>query len=51
MGGTTIRPDLVDEQLRIVVECDSAEFHTSGRAIDKDCWRYTEPALARWFLV
>jgi very-short-patch-repair endonuclease len=51
VGGATIRPDLVDEQLRIVVECDSAEFHTSGRAIDKDCWRYTELALDGWLLV
>ena len=51
VAGERVRPDLVDHHLRIVVEGDSHEFHTSSRAIDGDCWRYDELALEDWFVV
>ncbi len=51
LGGRRIRPDLVDRELRIVVEADSHEFHTSARVIDADCWRYSELVLADWFVI
>ena len=51
VAGQRVRPDLVDRWLRIVVEGDSHEFHTSSRAIDGDCWRYDELTLDGWFVV
>ena len=44
-------PDLVDTELRLVVEGDSHEFHTSERAIDADCWRYDELVLDDWLVI
>ncbi|GAA2743763.1 hypothetical protein GCM10009868_18810 [Terrabacter aerolatus] len=51
VGGRRIRPDLVDRELRLVVEGDSHEFHTSARAIDADCWRYDELVLDGWLVI
>ena len=51
VGGRRIRPDLVDRELRLVVEGDSHEFHTSERAIDADCWRYDELVLDDWLVI
>jgi len=51
VGGRRIRPDLVDTELRLVVEGDSHEFHTSERAIDADCWRYDELVLDEWLVI
>ncbi|CAN7477541.1 hypothetical protein LJR027_003058 [Terrabacter sp. LjRoot27] len=51
VGGRRIRPDLVDRELRLVVEGDSREFHTSERAIDADCWRYDELVLDDWLVI
>ena len=38
VAGRTIHPDLVDVDLRIVVEADSHEFHTKRDQITRDCW-------------
>ncbi|GAA2163469.1 hypothetical protein FHX52_2050 [Humibacillus xanthopallidus] len=51
VAGRRIRPDLVDPALRIVVEGDSHEFHTSSRVIDADCWRYDELVLDNWLVI
>lgn len=51
VAGRTIRSDLVDRELRLVVEADSHEFHTTRDRIDSDCWRYDELALDDWFVV
>ena len=51
VGGRRIRPDLVDRELRLVVEGDSHKFHTSQRAIDADCWRYDELVLDDWLVI
>lgn len=50
-GGRVIHPDLVDERLRIAVEADSYEFHTTRHQIDIDCERYTELALDGWLVI
>ena len=51
VAGRRVVPDLVDEELGIVVEADSHEFHTSRRQIRTDCWRYDELVLARWLVL
>lgn len=51
LAGRTIHPDLVDVDLRIVVEADSHEFHTQRDQITKDCWRYAELTLGGWLVV
>ena len=45
------RPDLVDERLRIVVECESFEFHGGRDAFDKDIRRYTRLAAKGWIVL
>lgn len=51
VAGRRIRPDLLDDQLRIIVEGDSHEFHTSRSQIDSDCWRYDELVLDDWLVL
>ena len=51
VDGVTVRPDLVSEALRIVVEADSHEFHTSRAQLVRDCWRYDELTLAGWLVL
>lgn len=51
VAGRTIHPDLVDSDLRIVVEADSHEFHTKRDQITRDCWRYDELALDDWLVL
>ena len=51
VAGRTIHPDLVDVDLRIVVEADSHEFHTKRDQITRDCWRYDELALDDWLVL
>jgi very-short-patch-repair endonuclease len=51
VAGRTIHPDLVDCDLRIVVEADSHEFHTQRDQITRDCWRYDELALDGWLVL
>lgn len=46
-----VRPDLVDESLRIVIEADSHEFHTTRAKLDRDCWRYAELVLEGWLVL
>lgn len=43
--------DLVDEALRIVVECESWEFHSPPAAFRYDVRRYTRMTLAGWIVV
>lgn len=50
-GTRTIHPDLSDRALRLVVEGDSYEFHTSKRQIDIDCERYDELVLDDWLVL
>lgn len=51
VGGRWVRPDLVDERLRMIAEADSFEFHTTRRQIDHDCWRYNELSLDDWLVL
>ena len=51
VGGARIRPDLVCESLRIVVEADSHEFHTKRAQLVRDCWRYNELTLDGWLVL
>jgi very-short-patch-repair endonuclease len=51
VAGRTIHPDLVDRDLRLVVEADSHEFHTKRDQITHDCWRYDELALDDWLVL
>ena len=43
-----MRPDLVDEGRRLVLEADSYEFHGSRKALLGDCERYNALTLHRW---
>lgn len=45
------RPDLVDEEHRVVVEAESFEFHGQRRALRRDCERYTALTLLGWTVV
>lgn len=47
-GGVEVHPDLGCRSLRIALEADSHEFHTSRSQIRRDCWRYDEFTLAGW---
>ena len=47
-GRRMVRPDLVDEALRIVVEADSFEHHGSRRALAIDCARYDNLVSDGW---
>ena len=35
-----LHPDLLDDQLRIVIEAESFEWHGDRRQLSIDCWRY-----------
>ena len=45
------RPDLVDTRLRVLVECDSFEWHGSREALERDARRYTRLAVAGWIVI
>jgi len=47
-GRRLVRPDLVDERLRIVVEADSFEHHGSRKALVFDCMRYDNLVADGW---
>ena len=51
VDGFRARPDLVDERRRIVVEADSATWHTSRQALRRDCRRHTRLALLGWLVL
>jgi very-short-patch-repair endonuclease len=44
----SVRPDLVDEQLRLALEADSFEWHGSRRALVRDCRRYNLLVTHGW---
>jgi very-short-patch-repair endonuclease len=46
-----VRPDLVDEELRIVIEADSFEWHGSRAALRKDARRYNLLVLDGWLVL
>jgi very-short-patch-repair endonuclease len=47
-GRRLVRPDLVDERLKIVVEADSFEHHGSRKALVSDCARYDNLVADGW---
>lgn len=47
-GRRMVRPDLVDERLRIVAEADSFEHHGSRKALVLDCARYNNLVADGW---
>ncbi|HEX5560806.1 MAG TPA: DUF559 domain-containing protein [Nocardioidaceae bacterium] len=49
--GIRVRPDLVDESRRIVLEADSFEFHGRRSALTRDCERYNALALRGWLVL
>lgn len=49
--GVIGRADLVDERLRLVVECDSYAFHAEPAAFRNDIRRYTAMVLAGWHVI
>jgi very-short-patch-repair endonuclease len=49
--GHGARPDLVDRRLRIVVECDSFEWHGSRSALAADARRYNRMVVDGWIVL
>ena len=49
--GGEVRPDLVDEDRRLVVEADSFEWHGKRAALRRDCRRYNAIVAAGWILL
>ncbi|MEP6814257.1 MAG: DUF559 domain-containing protein [Marmoricola sp.] len=47
----TVRPDLVDEDLRIVLEADSFEWHGKRASLRKDCRRYNLLVVDGWLVL
>ena len=47
-GRRLVRPDLVDERLKIAAEADSFEHHGSRRALVLDCARYDNLVADGW---
>lgn len=45
------RVDLADEDLRIVLEADSFEFHGKRAALERDCRRYDELVVRDWLVL
>lgn len=50
-GAFVVRPDLVDERLRIVVEADSFEWHGGRAALAADARRYNMLVVAGWIVL
>ena len=48
VGHGHVRPDLVDEERRVVLEADSFEWHGHRRALRRDCRRYNSLVVAGW---
>ena len=46
----SVRPDLVDERLRLAIEAESFAWHGDRRALRRDCQRYTLLAVHGWML-
>lgn len=49
--GFSVRPDLVDEERRVVAEADSFEWHGKRKALHADCHRYNALALDGWLVL
>jgi very-short-patch-repair endonuclease len=49
--GPVLRPDLVDESLRLVVEAESFEWHGERSQLVRDCKRYTRLTLLGWWVM
>lgn len=49
--GTHARPDLVDDDLRIVIEADSFEWHGDRAALRRDARRYDALAVSGWLVL
>lgn len=47
----TVRPDLVDERLRIVLEADSFEWHGNRAALASDARRYNMLVVGGWIVL
>lgn len=45
------RPDLVDPELRLVIECESHEWHSARASLRKDVRRYTLLVVDGWTVV
>jgi very-short-patch-repair endonuclease len=45
------RVDLADENLEIVLEADSFEFHSSAKALDRDARRYNGLTVRGWLVL
>lgn len=50
-GDFAVRPDLVDEKLRIVLEADSFEWHGSRSALASDARRYNMLVANGWIVL
>jgi very-short-patch-repair endonuclease len=48
LGTGTIHPDLVNRELRLVVEADSWTFHAKRKAHTRDCARYNLLVIRGW---
>ena len=46
-----LRPDLVDPDLRIIIEAESFAWHGETAALTRDCVRYNAFAVAGWVVV
>jgi very-short-patch-repair endonuclease len=46
--GRYARPDLVDEDIRLVIEADSQTWHSFREALRRDCRRYNSLGLNGW---
>lgn len=51
LPGLPYRVDLVDERLRIAVECDSFEWHGRRSALERDARRYNAMVLDGWIVL
>jgi very-short-patch-repair endonuclease len=45
------RPDLVDRELRLVIEADSFEFHGKRWFLTRDCERYNSFVVRGWLVI
>lgn len=50
-GEFVVRPDLVDERLRLVMEADSFEWHGKRSALASDTRRYNMLVVAGWIVL
>ena len=48
IGRRLIRPDLVDQAARVVIEADSFAFHGAPQDLERDCERYDTLTAAGW---